>query len=154
MKAFNTLDHTVLLHKLEWYEVRDIVLNWFQSYLAGRSLVTKIQDNRNTVVYSDYYNITCGTAQGSCLGPLLFILFVNDIYMQPILEKLILFVDDMTLLESHKNRRFLNYVIQHDLAILINWFCANKLSLNMTKTVVIDFWPCKTNHTEDMILMG
>ena len=59
--------------------------------------------------------------------------------MQPILGKLILFADDTTLLESHKNRRFLNYAIQHDLAILIDWFHANKLSLNMTKTVAIDF---------------
>ena len=119
-KAFDTLDHTVLLCKLEWYGVRGIVLNWFQSYLAGRSLVTNIQDNGNTVVYSDYYNITYGTAQGSCLGPLLSVLFVNNIYMQPILGELILFVDDTTLLESHKNRRFLNYAVQHDLAILID----------------------------------
>ena len=95
LKAFY---HTVLLRKLERYGVRGNVLNWFQSYLSGRSLITKIQDNTNRVVYSDHYEVTYGTAQGSCLGPLLFVLFINAINMQPHLGKLILFVDDMTLL--------------------------------------------------------
>ena len=98
---------------------------------SGCTLVTKIQTNSNQVVYSEKCEVTHGTAQGSCLWPLLFILFCNDIYMLPLLGKLILFADDMTLLESHKNKKILAYSTQHDITLLIDWFRANKLSLNM-----------------------
>ena len=151
-RAFNTLDHTVLTQKLEHYGIGGPCLDWFKSYLSGRTLVMKIQDNNNKVIYSEKHEITHGTVQGSCLGPLLFVVFCNDIYMLPILGKLILFADDTTLLESHKNKRFLEYAVKHDMQILMDWFQVNKLSLNLTKTVAISFWPRKSDHEKALEL--
>ena len=60
----------------------------------------------NKTVKSDFYNITYGTAQGSCLGPLLFILFTYDIHLLPTYSRIILFADDTTLFSQHKNLQF------------------------------------------------
>ena len=79
-KAFDTLDHRILLNKLEKYGIRGICNNWFKSYLRDRKLQCKINSIENGTIKSDVYNISHGTAQGSCLGPLLFILFTNDIH--------------------------------------------------------------------------
>ena len=117
------------------------MLDWFKSYLSGRSLVAKISNSTNVTMYSEKYNITFGTAQGSCLGPLLFVIFCNDIYMLPILGKLILFADDTTLIETHRKKRFLDYAVCHDMLLLMDWFMANKLMLNLNKTVAMNFWP-------------
>ena len=105
-KAFDPLDHPVLITKLERYGIRGNMLDWFKSYLSGRSLVAKISNSTNVTTYSEKYDITFGTAQGSCLGPLLFVIFCNDIYMLPIMGNLILFADDTTLIETHRNRKF------------------------------------------------
>ena len=82
-----------------------------------------------------------GTAQGSCLGSLLFILFCNNVQLLPTYSKIILFADDTTLLYSHKNIKFLKYALEHDMLLLTQWYKANKLSLNVNKTVLIKFWP-------------
>ena len=99
--------------------------------------------SENRVVYSEPYQITYGTAQGSCLGPLLFILFCNDIYNLPLYSHLILFADDTTMVNSHKNFNYLEYMMYHDLTILLEWFSANQLSLNLNKTMMMNFWPGK-----------
>ena len=80
-KAFDTLNHTMLLKKLDQYGIHGICLEWFKSYLANRSLRVKIQSGDNKMMKSQNYDITYGMAQGSCLGPLLFSLFINDIYL-------------------------------------------------------------------------
>ena len=143
-KAFDTLNthdiHEVLLKKLESYGIRGLTNNWFRSYLSNRSLVAKIPTNENNVTYSEPYHVTYGTAQGSCLGPLLFILFCNDIRLLPLYGKLILFADDMTLINQHQNKNFLRFSIIHNLEILMDWFKANQLSLNLSKTMIINFW--------------
>ena len=100
-KAFDTLNHDVLLQKLNRYGVRGHCLDWFKDYLTNRSLVSKITSG-NVITRSDSYDIMYGTAQVSCLGPLLFILFCNDIYLLPTFSKIILFVDDTTLVNSAK----------------------------------------------------
>ena len=115
--------------------------DWFKDYLTGQSLVTKITVNESNTVYSEPYQITYGTTQGSCLGPLLFILFCNDIYTLPLYSHLILFADDTTMVNSHKNVNYLEYMMFHDLTILLDWFKANQLSLNLNKTTLMHFWP-------------
>ena len=96
-------------------------MGWLMNGLkTGRSLVTKITVNESNVVYSEPYQITYGTAQGSCLGPLLFILFCNDIYTLPLYSHLILFADDITMVNSHKNVNYLEYMMFHDLTILLD----------------------------------
>ena len=142
-KAFDTLNHDVLIKKMESYGVRGLTSDWFRSYLSNRSLVAMVKTNPSTVTYSEPYHITYGTAQGSCLGPLLFILFCNDIKLLPLYGKLTLFADDTTLLNTHCNKNFVQYSIVHDLDTLMNWFKANQLSLNLSKTVVLNFWEHK-----------
>ena len=140
-KAFDTLNHDILLEKLNKYGIRGICNKWFRSYLKDRKLQCKISTVEKKIVRSETYNITYGTAQGSCLGPLLFILFTNDIHLLPIYNWLILFTDDTTILSHHKSKQFLKYMLTHDMEILINWFKANQLSPNMDKTTMIKFWP-------------
>ena len=140
-KAFDTLDHKILLYKLEKYGIRGTCNNWFRSYLSDRKLQCKINTVENMTIRSDVYNISHGTAQGSCLGPLLFILFTNDIHMLPLYSRLILFADDTTIYSHHKSKQFLIYMLTHDMELLLDWFRANLLSLNMDKTKLIKFWP-------------
>ena len=140
-KAFDTLNHDILLEKFDKYGICGICNNWFRSYLKDRKLQCKINTVENKIMRSNTYNITYETAQGSCLGPLLFILFINDIHLLPIYSRLILFADDTSILSHHKSKQFLKYMITHDMEILTNWFKANQLSLNMDKTTMIKFWP-------------
>ena len=139
-KAFNTLNHEVLLSKLDKYGIRGITNKWFCSYLSQRSLVAKIPTGKGKNTYSEPFHITYGMAQGSCLGPLLFILFCNDIQFLPLFGKLILFADNTTLINHHKNKKFLDFAMVNDLEILIECFKANQLSLNLSKSVLMYFW--------------
>ena len=110
-KAFDTLNHQILLDKLDKYGIRGNCNTWFRSYLKDRKLQCKINTAENRTIKSDLYNITYDTAQGSCLGPLLFILFTNDIDLLQIYSRLILFVDDITIFSHHRSKQFLKYMI-------------------------------------------
>ena len=68
--------------------------------------------------------------------------------------KLILFVDDTTLLESHRNKRHLSFAVEHDFVLLIDWFRVNKLSLNIAKTVTMEFWLNKNGRCKELKLTG
>ena len=95
----------------------------------------------NTIEISNRYPIICGTAQGSCLGPLLFNIFCNDIYENVKHCNLISFADDTTLYASHRNTNYLNFMLQEDIENLNSWFRVNKLSLNLQKTSAMLFLP-------------
>ena len=110
-KAFDMLNHQVLLCKLDKIGIHGISNNWFESYLSGRSLVAKVTTSENKTTYSEVFDISFGTAQGSYLGPLLFLLFCNDIYLLPLYSQLILFADDTTLFNSHKSEIYLEYML-------------------------------------------
>ena len=146
-KAFDTLDHTILLQKLERYGIRGIALEWFRNYLKDRSLVAKITTGSNSIVRSESYKITYSAAQGSCMGPLLFIIFMNNIHLLPVYSNIILFADDTTIFNSHKSVKSLKYMLEHDLSLMMNWFKANKLSLNLDKTVGMKFWDSSKTFT-------
>ena len=111
--------------------------------LQNRTLVTKLTTNSQEIVKSKSYNITYDMAQGSCLGPLLFILFSNDMYLLPTYSKIIFLADDTSLLDSHRSLKFLQYTMEHDMVLLTDWYRVNKLSLYMNKTVPLKFWSDK-----------
>ena len=128
-KAFDTIDHSILLHTLEHYGFCGIVLEWFKNYLSNRTQYVAFNN-----CTSEPGNITCGVPQGSILGPLLFILYVNDItYTSNVLD-FILFADDTTILYSHKDINSKIELINKELDEVTNWFKANKLSVNASKT--------------------
>ena len=130
----------ILLQKLERYGIRGTAQDWFSSYLSGRQLIAKVTVGPSQTVKSDSYEVTYGVAQGSCLGPLLFIIFMNDLTQLPLYSNIILFTHDTTVFNSHKLEKFLKYTLEHDLNIMSDWFKANKLSLNLDKTVGIKLW--------------
>ena len=138
-KAFDTLDHKLLLKKLEIYGIRGTALSWFHSYLKNRTIRVKVHSPIGQTTYSEQYEMTYGTPQGSCLGPLLFLVFINDLPNTVIHGLSLLFADDTTLLHSHSNLKYLKWTVEDDLNRLMDWFRANKLTLNLDKTVCVLF---------------
>ena len=128
-KAFDTIDHNILLYKLEHYGFRGIVLDWFKNYLSNRKQYVSYNS-----CDSDLKDIICGVPQGSILGPLLFILYVNDITNSSNVLDFILFADDTTIDYSHKDIESQISLINDELKEVSNWFKANKLSVNASKT--------------------
>jgi hypothetical protein len=88
-KAFDTIKHSILLEKLQHYGIRGIPIGWFKSYMNNRMQYVEYKG-----VYSSLKNITCGVPQGSILGPLLFLIYINDIGNASKLFKFISFADD------------------------------------------------------------
>ena len=145
-KAFDTISHTVLFSKLNKYGIRGTCLDWYRSYLANRKIWVKcVTSASGQLEYSDVYNIKFGTPQGSCLGPLIFLIFNNDLYMHLQYCQCILFADNTTIYHTHKNLRHLEWCIKEDLDIISDWFNANQLTLNLNKTVCMLFAPNMKN---------
>lgn len=128
-KAFDTIDHSILLNKLKHYGIRGNCLTWLTSYLTNRTQYVKINKTK-----SGTQKVICGVPQGSVLGPLLFIIYTNDIPNLLKQTHTILFADDTTIYASDTNLNSLYNKVNHDLEILCDWFKANKLSLNIAKT--------------------
>ena len=132
-KAFDTVDHKILLKKLSFYGVRDNNLKWFSSYLFNRKQFVSTNQNN-----TDMEIISCGVPQGSILGPLLFLIFVNDLSQATSLDP-IMFADDTNLFYSNKDIALLYEFVNKELVNINTWFQANKLSLNADKTKYILF---------------
>ena len=135
-KAFDTVNHSILLHKLSHYSIRGTVNDWFSSYLSNRIQTTQVGSH-----VSRKESTLCGVPQGSVLGPLLFLIYVNDIYMAPDKLTFYLFADDTNLLYADKNLKSLETIVNCELFKVVGWLIANKLSLNITKTNYIIFHP-------------
>ena len=138
-KAFDTLLHTVILKKLDRYGIRGVCLQWMESYLRNRKMLVKCRTENGDIAKSSICNVNYGTPQGSCLGPLLFLVFCNDLQLHLLHLRAIQFADDTTLYISHININYLEYCINDDLSRVEDWFKANKLTLNATKTVSMIF---------------
>ena len=128
-KAFDVIDHTILETKLEHYGFRGTFLKFIMSFIKDRKYfvcVNGIKSSTNTV------NI--GVPQGSTLGPLLFLLYINDMKNCSNLLKFIQFADDTTILFSHSDIAQLKIILESEVNKVITWLLANKLILNLTKT--------------------
>ena len=155
-KAFDSLQHDIILQKMERYGLHGVTLSWFRSYLENRKLRIKCRTSQSgQVVKSDTFPIEYGTPQGSCLGPLIFLIFCNDLRLHLQFLKCIQFADNTTLLFSHANKHYLRFCVMEDLLSIQDWFNANKLTLNLSKTVYLFFeHKARTNIDLDLTLNG
>ena len=151
-KAFDTLDHKILLSKLKYYGVNGIALKWFRSYLTNRYQYIQYNDVTSTML-----TIETGVPQGSILGPLLFLIYMNDIYLVSDKFSSILYADDTTLdspitsfdivTDGCKfNKEALSENINAEIKLITDWLAVNKLSLNAKKTKFMFFSFSATKH--------
>ena len=128
-KAFDTVDHEILCKKLELYGVQQRELSWFRSYLSNRKQFCRVNG-----VDSDVGEIEVGVIQGSCLGPLLFLIYINDLPEAVQGTSVTMYADDTSLFHQSRDLTQLNEAINSDLSKLETWLQGNKLSLNVAKT--------------------
>ena len=133
-KAFDTVDHNILLKKLEFYGVRGIALNWFRSYLSNRRQYVSIDGYSSTEAFMEY-----GVPQGSILGPLLFLIYINDLHKAIKTSIVRHFADDTNLIIKNKDAKKITRDLNLDLRFLTKWLRANKIALNKTKTELVIF---------------
>ena len=129
-KAFDTVDHDILLKKLQFYGIDGITNKWFKNYLTNRKQYIQFTEVEKT----DLQLVKCRVPQGSILGPLLFLLYVNDLPSASQLIDPIMFADDTNLFYSDENINTLFTTVNNELQNINEWFISNKLSLNVKKT--------------------
>ena len=128
-KAFGTVDHDILCNKVELYGVQQRELSWFRSYLSNRKQFCRVNG-----VDSDVGDLEVGVPQGSCLGPLLFLIYINDLPQAVQSSSVTMYADDTSLCHQSHDLTRLNEAISGDLRKLETWLQGNKLSLNVAKT--------------------
>ena len=133
-KAFDTVNHSILINKLDYYGTRGKPLDWLISYLNDIQQFVQYNESK-----SDIYNICYGVPQGSILGPLLFSIFINDMILCSPENKFILFADDTNVIISDKSSNNLKYKLQSACDDIFLWSKLNKLSINIDKTHCMSF---------------
>ena len=127
-KAFDTVDHQILLAKLNDYVIHGVSDDWFKSNLSNCSQHVSLHGHESGLAA-----INCGVPQGSALGPPLFLLYTNDLNQAIKFCKVHHFVDDTNLLCLSNSTKKLNKLVNADLKCLVDWLNGNKISLNVKK---------------------
>ena len=140
-KAFDCVDHQILLDKLSVYGVRGVELDWFQSYLRNRSQYVSLDGQA-----SECRPVCCGVPQGSILGPLLFLIFINDFPNSSNFFKFTLFADDSTLTCKFENHSVssISQTLNAEISKVFQWLNSNKIKVNTEKCNFISFSYRKT----------
>ena len=133
-KAFDTVNHDILLSKLEHYGIRGNSLHWFKSYLKDCKQFVSVNGHSSSIC-----NITCGVPQGSVLGPLLFLIYINDLPNTSKLLKFFLFADDTNIYFETDDLSRLSKTVNKELRKVKTWLDCNKLALNINKTNFVLF---------------
>ena len=139
-KAIDTVNHRILLSKLEHYGIRGCAFEWFRSYLSDRKKYVSVNGSNSNLL-----SITCGVPQGSVLGPLLFLIYINDLPNASKKLTFYLFADDTNIYYEAKDLSNLTKVVNKELRLVKKWLDANKLSLNIDKTNYIIFHSSSVN---------
>ena len=149
-KAFDSVDHTILLSKLYFYGVRGFTYNFLKSYLSNRSQYVSV-DNMS----SSFSAVTHGVPQGSILGPLLFIIMINDLPNSSNAFKFNLFADDSTLTYkfSPSDVDSIHVDVNNNLSMVNAWLCANRIQSNVSKTKYVIF-SYRSNLSSPAISLG
>ena len=133
-KAFDTVNHDILLRKLYAYGIRGVAHDWLKSYLSCRAQYVVFRG-----IESTKRAVTCGVPQGSILGPLLFLLYINDMASVSTILYPMLFADDTNVFLSGRNANHLIRIMNGELLNIVDWLDCNRLSLNVSKTHFILF---------------
>jgi hypothetical protein len=133
-KAFDTVDHCLLIEKLQCYGVNGKELDWFVDYLQNRKQVVQFGN-----AYSEPGIVSFGVPQCSILGPLLFVLFINDLPNGTVRCDILMYADDTVIFFSAKDTSEIERVLNTELELIHNWLHLNKLFLNLTKTELVLF---------------
>ena len=133
-KAFDTINHNILLMKLPFFGFNPTVIDWIQNYLTNRKQRCTV--NGTT---SGELDIRCGVPQGSILGPLLFLIYVNDVSANLMHTNVLLYADDTVIFARHTDERTAHLWVSADLNLLCNWCSKNQLTINLAKTKLMLF---------------
>jgi hypothetical protein len=142
-KAFDVCSHRILLKKLPKYGINGLTLEWFTSYLKDRQ--QKVNVN-GAVSSANTFNIS--VIQGSILGPILFLIYINDLYTSSKLFK-VMFADDTAGLACNKNLILLVEHVNTELKKIARWFRANKMAMNVSKTKFIIFHTIELKYDDN-----
>ncbi len=135
LKLLDTVNFEIIFKKLQHYGIRGICLQWFKDYLHGRTQIVKFKQHKSIEM-----NVTTGVPQSSILGPLLFLLYINDIENCSDILSFVLYADDtIALFFSNSCLRTLSSTVQNEMNKVVKWLSANKLSINVSKTKFVIF---------------